>query len=151
MIKDRVGGLIFLLTGFYGIIYSRGLPMGRWNEPGPGVFPFGLAIMLAFSGIMIMARGEKTKEEKQEGKRQELLRKLLTPLLIVLLTLGFILILERLGYVASVVVYLFILFLGVCRYKFLLAAGMAGVFGLGSWYFFVKVLGVQLPLSLWGI
>jgi putative tricarboxylic transport membrane protein len=125
--------------------------MGRWNEPGPGVFPFGLAILLAFSGITIIARAEKTKEEKQEAKGHELPYKLVTPLLIVLLTLGFILILERLGYVVSVVVYLFILFLGVSRYKFLLAAGMAGVFGLGSWYFFVKVLGVQLPLSLWGI
>ncbi len=140
-----------MLTGIYGIIYSRGLPMGRWNEPGPGVFPFGLAVLLAFSGIMIMVRAEKTKEEKQAGKGQEFLHKLIIPLLIVLLTLGFILILERFGYVASVVVYLFILFLGVCRYKFLLAAGMAGAFGLGSWYFFVKVLGVQLPLSLWGI
>jgi hypothetical protein len=71
--------------------------------------------------------------------------------LIVLLTLGFILALEPGGYVASVMVYLFILFLGICRYKLPLAAGMAVVFGLGSWYLFVKVLGVQLPLSFWGI
>jgi putative tricarboxylic transport membrane protein len=151
LIKDRVGGLIFLLTGFYGLIYSRSLPMGRWNEPGPGAFPFGLAVLLAFSGIMIITRTKSNREEKQMGKEGAFPRNLITPLLIVLLTLGFILTLERLGYVASVVVYLFILFLGICRYKFLLAAGMAGVFGLGSWYFFVKVLGVQLPLSFWGI
>ena len=151
LIKDRVGGLIFLLTGFYGLIYSRSLPMGRWNEPGPGAFPFGLAVLLAFSGILIIARAKSKRKEKQKGKEREFLRNLITPLMIVLLTLGFILILERLGYVASVLVYLFILFLGVCRYKFPLAAGMAGGFGLGSWYFFVKVLGVQLPLSFWGI
>jgi hypothetical protein len=65
--------------------------------------------------------------------------------------LGFILALERAGYVASTLVYLFILFFGIGRYKLPLAAGMAAVFGLGSWYFFVKVLGVQLPLSFWGI
>jgi putative tricarboxylic transport membrane protein len=151
MIKDRVGGLIFLLTGFYGLIYSRSLPMGRWNEPGPGAFPFGLAVLLAFSGIMIMARAKSKKEENQKGRAREFLRNLFTPLLIVLLTLGFILTLERVGYAASVMVYLFIIFFGICRYKLPLAAGMSVVFGLGSWYLFVKILGVQLPLSFWGI
>ena len=125
--------------------------MGRWNEPGPGAFPFGLAVLLAFSGIMILARTKSKKEEKQAGKGWEHLRNLTTPLWIVLLTLGFILALEPVGYVASVLVYLFILFLGICRYRLPLAAGMAVVFGLGSWYFFVKVLGLQLPLSFWGI
>jgi hypothetical protein len=67
MIKERVGGLIFLLTGFYGLIYSRSLPMGRWNEPGPGAFPFGLAVLLVFSGIMIIARAKSQKEKTQKG------------------------------------------------------------------------------------
>lgn len=151
MIKERVGGLIFLLTGFYGLVYSRSLPMGRWNEPGPGAFPFGLAVLLAFSGIMIIARAKSKKEEKQKGKGWDFLRNLITPLSIVLLTLGFILALEWAGYVTSVAVYLFILFFGICRYKLPLAAGMAVIFGLGSWYLFVKVLGVQLPLSFWGL
>ena len=139
-----------MLTGFYGLIYSRSLSMGRWNEPGPGAFPFGLAVLLAFSGIMIIARAKSRKEE-EEGKARQFLRNLITPLLIVLLTLGFILTLERVGYVSSVLVYLFVLFFGICRYKLPLAAGMAVVFGLGSWYLFVKILGVQLPLSFWGI
>jgi cell division protein FtsW (lipid II flippase) len=151
MNKEQVGGLIFLLAGIYGITFSLSLPMGRWNEPGPGAFPFGLAILLAFSGIMIIARAKSKKEEKKEGEGRGFLRKLITPLLIVFLTLGFILILERVGYVSSVSVYLFILFFGICRYKLPLAAGMAVVFGLGSWYLFVKILGVQLPRSFWGI
>ena len=151
MIKARAGGLLFLLTGIYGLVYSRSLPMGRWNEPGPGAFPFGLALLLVFSGIMTIARGKGEKEEEQKGKGRDFLRNLITPLLIVLLTLGFILSLEWAGYVTSVVVYLFILFFGICRYKLPLAAGMAGVFGLGSWYLFVKILGVQLPLSFWGL
>jgi len=151
MNKDHAGGLIFLLTGIYGLTFSLGLPMGRWNEPGPGAFPFGLAVLLAFSGIMIIIRAKSKKEEKQGKTTREFLRNLITPLLIVLLTLGFILTLERVGYVSSVLVYLFILFFGICRYKLPLAAGMAVVFGLGSWYLFVKILGVQLPLSFWGI
>ena len=140
-----------MLTGIYGITFSLSLSMGRWNEPGPGAFPFGLAILLAFSGIMIIARAKSKREEKQGKKARDFLRNLITPLLIILLTLGFILTLERVGYVSSVWVYLFILFFGICRYKLPLAAGMAVVFGLGSWYLFVKILGVQLPLSFWGI
>jgi putative tricarboxylic transport membrane protein len=151
MNKEHVGGLIFLLTGIYGLIFSLGLPMGRWTELGPGAFPFGLAVLLAFSGIMIIARAKNKEEEKRGRKTQEFLRNLITPLLIVLLTLAFILVLERVGYVASVLVFLFILFFGICRYRLPLAAGMAVVFGLGSWYLFVKILGVQLPLSFWGI
>jgi len=143
--------LIFLLTGIYGLIFSLGLPMGRWTEPGPGAFPFGLSGLLAFSGIMIIAQARSKKEEKRESKTREFLRNLITPLLIFLLTLAFILVLERVGYVASVLVYLFILFFGICRYRLPLAAGMAVLFGLGSWYLFVKILGVQLPLSFWGI
>src|SRR5271157_5317128 len=123
MNKEHVGGLIFLLTGIYGITFSLSLPMGRWNEPGPGAFPFGLAILLAFSGIMIIARAKRKKEEEKEGKGRESLRNLITPLSIILLTLGFILVLERVGYVSSVWVYLFILFFGICRYKLPLAAG----------------------------
>jgi putative tricarboxylic transport membrane protein len=149
MNKEHFGGLIFLLTGVYGLIFSHTLPMGRWNEPGPGAFPFVLAVILAFSGIMVIARAKGKKEEKQ--KRWDFLRNLLTPFYIVLLTLGFILTLERVGYVASTLVYLFILFFAICRYKSSLAAGMAAVFGLGSWYFFVKILGVQLPLTFLGI
>ena len=152
MNKEHVGGLIFLLTGIYGLIFSLGLPMGRWTEPGPGAFPFGLAVLLSFSGVMIIVRaGSRKQGEEKAGKAREFLRNLITPLLIVLLTLGFILVLERIGYVTSVLVYLFILFFGICRYKLPLAVGMAAVFGLGSWYLFVKILGVQLPLSFWGI
>ena len=122
MNKEHVWGLIFLLTGIYGIVFSLSLPMGRSTEPGPGAFPFGLAVLLSFSGIMIIARAGRKKGEKQEGKARDFLRNLITPLLIVLITLGFILVLERVGYVASVLAYLFILFFGICRYKLPLAA-----------------------------
>ncbi len=151
MNKERFGGLIFLLAGIYGLLFSRSLPLGRWNEPGPGAFPFTLALLLAFSGAVIVARGKSKREEEQKIAQPGFLRRLITPLSIVILTLGFILALERIGYVAAALVYLFILFYGVCRFRLPAAAGMAFIFGLGSWFLFLKVLGVQLPLSFWGI
>jgi len=43
MTKDRAASLLFLCSGIYGFYYSVQLPMGRWNEPGPGIFPFTLS------------------------------------------------------------------------------------------------------------
>jgi hypothetical protein len=77
------------------------------------------------------------------------IRKLLTPLQIVVLTAGFIFLLSRLGYLVASTLYLFLIFLWVSRYKLWAAVGLAIVIGGGSWYFFGKLLAVQLPKGLW--
>jgi hypothetical protein len=68
---------------------------------------------------------------------------------IVVLTSAFILLLSPLGYLMASILYLFLLFLWVSRYKLWAAAGLAVVLGGGSWYFFGKVLAVQLPKGFW--
>jgi len=146
MSREFTAGLIFILAGIYGLIFSRQLPLGRWNEPGPGVFPIVLAFLLVLSGVLMMAQGKKGREEG-EGE-QEILKPLMAPGQIVLLTLGFILSLERVGYLGTAMAYMLLLFLWVCRYRLGPALGMAAAFGLGSWYIFVKILGVQLPLTV---
>jgi len=146
MSREFTAGLIFILAGIYGLIFSRQLPLGRWNEPGPGVFPMVLAFLLVLSGVLMMAQGKKGREEG-EGE-QEILKPLMAPGQIVLLTLGFILSLERVGYLGTAMAYMLLLFLWVCRYRLGPALGMAAAFGLGSWYIFVKILGVQLPLTV---
>jgi len=151
MSKERFGGLIFLLAGIYGLIFSHSLSLGRWNEPGPGAFPMVLAFLLVLSGILMMARGKKGKEG--DAGQRNFRQSLIAPGQIVLLTLAFILSLERIGYIAAAWGYMLLLFLWVCRYRFGPALGMAAAFGLGSWYLFVKILGVQLPLTVaaWGL
>jgi len=73
---------------------------------------------------------------------------LVTPLQIVGLTLIFSILLEKLGYLVTTLAYLFILFIWICRYKFWIAAGLAIVLGMGSWYFFVKLLVIRLPAGI---
>jgi len=148
MKKEHTAGLIFLLVGIYGLIYSSQLPLGKWNEPGPGVFPMILAILLVLSGALTMVARIKEEKVKEKASWREFLRPLITPSQIFLLTIAFILSLERIGYLASSLLYLLILFIWVCRYRLPLAMGMAAGFGLGSWYLFVKILGVQLPLTV---
>ena len=67
MTKDRAASLLFLCSGIYGFYYSVQLPMGRWNEPGPGVFPFTLSLLLLIFGAAWFIRGKGRAEERRRG------------------------------------------------------------------------------------
>jgi len=148
MTKERGGGLIFLAIGIYGLIFSIPLPLGRWNQPGPGVFPLSLSILLCMFGISWFIHG-RTKGERKEGAGLVgFVRKYATPLQIVGLTGAYILTLESLGYLLASTLYLFVLLIAVSRYRIWIAAALAVAFGAGSWLFFDKLLATPLPQGL---
>jgi putative tricarboxylic transport membrane protein len=143
--KERGGSLIFLAAGIYGLIFSIGLPLGRWNEPGPGVFPLSLSILLCIFGISWFIQGKRKGEKRKTISLGEFVRKFITPLRIVGLTAAFILTLDLLGYLLTSTLYIFVLFFWVSRYKLWTAFVLALAFGPGSWLFFEKVLATPLP------
>ncbi|MBI4191461.1 MAG: tripartite tricarboxylate transporter TctB family protein [Betaproteobacteria bacterium] len=145
MTKERGGSLIFLAAGIYGLVFSIGLPLGQWNEPGPGVFPLAVSILLCVSGILWFISGKAKGEKKETVGWREFARKFVTPAKIVGLTAVFILALEPVGYLLTSMLYLFVLFLWVGRYRLWTAAGLAIAFGAGSWLFFGKLLSTSLP------
>jgi len=141
MTKERGGSLIFLAAGVYGLVFSIQLPLGKWNQPGPAVFPLGLSILLCIFGISWFIRG---KEKKEPIGLKGFLRKFTTPAQIVGLTAAFILTFEFLGYLLGSTIYLFVLFLWVSRYRWWSALALAVAFGAGSWIFFEKLLATPL-------
>ncbi len=143
MTKERGASLIFLFAGIYGFIFSVGLPLGKWNEPGPGVFPLALSILLCLSGILWFIQGKKRKEGRMDW--WGLARKRVTSFQIVALTAAFILSLDRLGYLLASSLYMFVLLAWISRYRVWAALGMAIALGGGTWFFFQKVLAVPLP------
>jgi len=145
MSKERGGSLIFLAAGIYGLIFSIQLPLGRWNQPGPAVFPLSLSILLCVFGVSWFIRGKGNVEKKETVGLGEFLRKFITPIQIVVLTAAFILTFNSLGYLLASMLYLFVLFFWVSRYRFWTALGLAIAFGTGSWLFFGKVLTTSLP------
>ncbi|MFZ4440804.1 MAG: tripartite tricarboxylate transporter TctB family protein [Syntrophales bacterium] len=150
MTKERGGSIIFLAAGLYGLVFSLGLPMGRWNEPGPGVFPLAISILLCLSGILWFIRGGKGGETSVIAVRQGFfLQQYSTVIWIVGLTALFIGLLEPLGYLVTSILYLFALFFWVSRYRVWSAAAMAVACGVGSWLFFEKLLTTPLPKGLW--
>ena len=149
MTKERGGSLIFLATGAYGLVFSLNLPMGQWNEPGPGVFPLGISILLSLSGLYWFFQGRRREGEKAaSGGGQEFFGKLATAAQIVGLTALFIAVLVPLGYLLTAILYLFILFAWISRYSLSLSVLLAVVFGTGSWLFFGKLLSSPLPQGI---
>jgi putative tricarboxylic transport membrane protein len=148
MTKDRATSVLFLLTGIYGLYFSIQLPMGRWNEPGPGVFPITLSILLLISGVawfIVGKRGPEGKSEAAKTDRRDIFKTLSTPLKIVGITALLILVFNRVGYLVASSLYIFILLFWVSRYRIVVSVLLALSIGIGSWYFFEKILAVQLP------
>jgi hypothetical protein len=141
MTKRRAGSLVFLVAGFYGLILTLQLPMGKWNEPGAGAFPLIVSVLLCISGIGMFVSGK----GKVEMDWRELVKEQWTPFQIIALTGVFILVLEKLGYLLSSTFYVFTLLFWVSRYKIWIAIGLAASIGFGSWYIFGKLLETPLP------
>ncbi len=148
MTKERGGSLIFLAVGTYGLIFSVGLPLGRWNEPGPAVFPLALSVLLCASGVFWFNQGKGKQEKRESAGPGGLIHKYKTPLQIIGLTAAFILALVPLGYLLASTLYIFILFLWVSRYRLRIAVPLAVIFGIGSWLFFEKLLVTPLPQGI---
>jgi len=147
MTKERGGSIIFLAAGIYGFIFSIQLPLGRWNQPGPAVFPLALSILLCIFGVSWFIRGKGDKEKQGTVSLKEFVRKFMTPIRIVGLTAAFILTFEPLGYLLGSTLYLFVLFFWVSRYRYWTALALAIAFGVGSWLFFGKLLATPLPMG----
>jgi hypothetical protein len=145
MTKERGGSLIFLAAGIYGFVFSIQLPLGRWNQPGPAVFPLGVSVLLCIFGMSWFIRGKGEREKQETVGLEGFVRKFITPIQIVGLTAAFIFTFDSLGYLLASVLYLFVLFLWVSRYRFWTALVLAIAFGAGSWLFFGKVLATSLP------
>jgi hypothetical protein len=145
MTKERLGSLFLLLVGGYVLIQSARLPLGNWNQPGPGVFPLLSSLLLSAIGITLLASsrgGEKLNwRSSLSGQRRSWA--------IIGLTAGYILAFTRLGFVLTSALYLFVLFYWICQFRPPMAAGLAGGITGAGWYLFVQILKLQLPPGLW--
>jgi putative tricarboxylic transport membrane protein len=150
MTKERGGGLIFLLVGIYGLIFSSTLPLGQWSEPGAGVFPLSVSILLCVSGISWLIAGKPKRGEETAIDWRSMARLMKTPFLTILITAVFVMAMTRIGYLAGSILFLFLVLLFVSHYRLRTAVALGTVLGIGGWLFFVKLLAIQLPtVGIW--
>ncbi len=147
MNKDHAGGLFFLFVGICFFFLSIKLPIGKFTQPGPAIFPLVLSLLLSIIGLLIFS-SRKDNPKIDWAKDFENLAK---PLAIILLTFAFVIFMGPLGYLVTSFLYLFSLFLLVSRFKLFFSASLSGILAAGSWYFFGKILGIFLPMGPWNL
>jgi hypothetical protein len=138
--------MVLMAVGLYGLILSVQLPMGKWNEPGAGAFPLMVSILLCAAGGFIFLRAKSA----EQFDWRDILRRQWVPFQIVAATAGFILALERLGYLVTASLYAFALLYWVSRYRLWMATGAALGLGVGSWLVFGKLFATPLPVGVLG-
>jgi len=121
--------------------------MGAWDNPGAGMFPLILSILLIVSGVGWLIAGKRG-EGEGEIKWAEIPKDQAVPFKIIALTIGFVFGFEYLGFLVTASLYLFLLFIWVSRYNLWISLGLSILIGGGSWLIFGELLQVYLPVGV---
>lgn len=147
-------GLIWILLGIGMCIGSVELKLGDFHTPGAGFLPFFAGALLAIFGLILMVSTLffQATEEKNAGNRWDLAkqhrRRFLNPLLTVVILLGYILLLEPLGFLLTTFVCLLLLFKLSEPRRWVTPVVLSGSTAILSYLVFSVWLQCQLPKGL---
>jgi len=147
MSRDRVAAVALLLFGLGGALEARRLTLGTAGNPGPGFFPFWLAVGLCAVGTTLL-----------------LVRPAAAPLLVapserlrsskVLLALAasavYAFALPLLGFVVSTFLFLLVMLTAIERRRWISSLAIAAASAAACHVLFKTWLDVQLPGGPWG-
>jgi hypothetical protein len=141
--KNFWSGLVFIAVGVAFAWGATGYKLGDSATPGPGYFPFGLGLLLAFLGGVVLFTALTL--ESPGGDRVEGLR--WRPLLVLLLAVVlFGVMLPRLGLVVALPVLVLLCGLAGDEFRWRDALLTAVVMTVGCWLTFNLLLKLNLPL-----
>ena len=141
MPRDLVSALFWLAVAIFAAVQGVALKLGSLSRPGPGFFPFwgGVALGL-LSLVLLVSSLKKHAFWSLSGLRSSKL------LVVVGALLGYLLLLEVLGFVVVTFLLLFLLFrLGQRGWVFSAASALVGAFS--SYVLFRLWLKTQLPIG----
>jgi Tripartite tricarboxylate transporter TctB family len=141
--RDFWSGLMFLVVGIGFAWGATFYSFGSSARPGPGYFPFGLGVLLAVLGAIVLFKALTIETEDGE-KVGHLAWK---PLLIILLSVGvFGAIIPRLGLLISLPVLVLISSWASDEFSWRVTIINAAVLTVSSWLIFVKGLSLTIPV-----
>jgi putative tricarboxylic transport membrane protein len=150
--NDLVPGMIWMALGISVSIYSSRLRLGTLGGPGPGLMPFLLGLSLCICSVLVITRSLvltiREKGMRGEGVWSQVdLKKII---LVISSLLGYAFILEKIGFVITTIVILFILFrtVGSQKWHYVLVSSLLTVFV--TYLVFVIILKVELPHGILG-
>jgi hypothetical protein len=148
--QDFGSGIFWLVFGMIIVVFSSFLPIGRFNRPGPGLFPLLLGILLIFLSTLFILYSLSKKEKKDSTprlNRQSTFRLIKTvgSMLIYSFTLNFM------GFITNTFFLLLFQFRAIFKLNWRLSCLIAVVTSTGAYIIFKIWLEVQLPTGFFGI
>ncbi len=141
--KDFWSGLMFIVTGVAFAIGAQTYSMGSSARPGPGYFPFGLGILLAILGGVVLFKALTVETEGGDPIGGVPWR----PMgLITLAVVVFAIALPRLGMAISLPLLIIVASLAGDEFKWKEVIINSAVLTVGSWLIFIKGLNLIIPL-----
>jgi len=145
MPRDLVSGLFWLAVAIFATVQGLSLKLGSLNRPGPGFFPFWGGVVLGLLSIVLVVSSRRRDAAGRSRSQSESSK----PLVVVGALLGYLLLLETLGFVAITFLFLLLLF-RLERLTWTFSAVSAGVGALASYVLFQLWLKTQLPTGPFG-
>jgi len=151
--NDLIPAMIWVALGIAVAVGSYKLQLGTLRNPGPGLMPFLLGIILLLCSLPILVRSLmviKIKAKQGDGGIWSGVQ--FKRLILVLASLvGYGMIIEEVGFIVSTFFLLFVLFKIIGSRKWLFALITSVIVVLLSYLLFVVVLDIELPSGIWRI
>jgi hypothetical protein len=141
--KDFWSGLMFIVTGLGFAVGATNYSFGTSARPGPGYFPFGLGILLAILGALVLFKAL-TVESPGGDRIGDIGWKPLGLITLAVVLFGFAL--PWLGMVIALPLLIFIASLAGDEFKLKEVIINIIVLTVGSWLVFIKGLNLVIPL-----
>ena len=140
--QDFRAGLLFIVTGLGFAIGATNYAFGNSARPGPGYFPFGLGLLLAMVGVVILINACRTDKPGPDlGKiNWKPLLVIVTAIVVYGITL------PLLGILLALPLLVLIVSFAGDEFHWGEVAANAFILTLASWAIFVKGLGLVLPV-----
>jgi hypothetical protein len=141
MSRDLVSSLFWLAVAIFAVVQGAALKLGTLNRPGPGFFPFWGGVVLGVLVLVLLANtvGKRAARSVTAFKSSKLL-------VVAGALLGYVVLLETLGFVA--VSFLFLLLLLRLEGRGWASSVLTALLGtLGSYALFQLWLKTQLPIG----
>jgi putative tricarboxylic transport membrane protein len=147
LLANRIGGGLIALTGLYVVQQAVVYGILREGQPADGFYPIIVGGLLSVLGcaLLLTARSESKVrgEDSHLPDRSGAIKLAVTGAAIA----GFLLLLEPLGYVGTMVLFLIAILKAASNLRVITILLIAVGFTLATFYGFSKALGVPLPLS----
>lgn len=142
--KDFWSGLMFIVTGIGFAWGATAYSFGSSARPGPGYFPFGLGILLAVLGAVVLFKALTIESEDGDPIGSWAWRPLVV---IVIAVAGFGLILPKLGMLISLPILVVVAAWAGDEFKLREALVNAAVLTVASYVIFI--MGLKLTIPIW--